>query len=86
MGLAIPINVYALAWTTYITIYLPFPTTYEVDGSDMNYTLPIYAFVLILCDHWLIRLETQTLAQSKCHRGCHGSQRELNTLAGRSNV
>jgi amino acid transporter len=45
--MAVPINVYALVWTIYITIYLPFPTTYEVDGSNMNYALPIYAFVLL---------------------------------------
>lgn len=45
--LAVSINVYALVWTVYITIYLPFPTTYDVDGSDMNYALPIYAFVLL---------------------------------------
>jgi amino acid transporter len=45
--LAVSINVYALVWTIYITIYLPFPTTYDVDGSNMNYALPIYAFVLL---------------------------------------
>lgn len=45
--LAVPVNVYALVWTVYITIYLPFPTSYAVDGTNMNYSLPIYAFVLI---------------------------------------
>jgi choline transport protein len=45
--LAVPVNVYALVWTMYITIYLPFPTSYTVDGTNMNYSLPIYAFVLI---------------------------------------
>jgi amino acid transporter len=45
--LAVPINAYALMWTIYITIYLPFPTTYDVDGSNMNYALPIYALVLL---------------------------------------
>ncbi|KAK5102702.1 hypothetical protein LTS08_003502 [Lithohypha guttulata] len=46
-NLAVPINIYALIWTIYITIYLPFPTTYAVTGSNMNYALPIYVFVLI---------------------------------------
>ncbi|ETN46173.1 uncharacterized protein HMPREF1541_00357 [Cyphellophora europaea CBS 101466] len=45
--LAVPINVYALIWTLYITIYLPFPTTYDVSGTNMNYSLPIYVFVLL---------------------------------------
>jgi choline transport protein len=47
-GTAIPINIYALVWTAYITIYLPFPTTYDVNGSNFNYALPIYAFVILL--------------------------------------
>lgn len=46
-GLAVPINIYALIWTIYITIYLPFPTTYDVVGTNMNYALPIYIFVLL---------------------------------------
>lgn len=46
-ALAVPINIYALVWTIYITIYLPFPTTYDVVGTNMNYALPIYAFVLL---------------------------------------
>ncbi|KAK4902680.1 hypothetical protein LTR27_000619 [Elasticomyces elasticus] len=44
---AVPINAYALLWTIYITIYLPFPTTYAVVATNMNYALPIYAFVLL---------------------------------------
>jgi choline transport protein len=51
--LAVPINIYALIWTIYITIYLPFPTTYEVTGTNMNYSLPIYVFVLLCaCIGW----------------------------------
>jgi choline transport protein len=46
-NLAVPINVYALLWTAYITIYLPFPTTYAVTSTNMNYSLPIYAAVLL---------------------------------------
>lgn len=61
-SLAVPINVYTLVWTTYITIYLPFPTNNEVDGTNMNYALPIYAFVHLFATtgrfawgrkHWL---------------------------------
>ena len=48
IGFAIPINILALVWTIYLTIWLPFPTTIPVTGTNMNYALPIYVFV-ILC-------------------------------------
>lgn len=47
-GIAIPVNILALVWTIYLTIWLPFPTTLPVTGTNMNYALPIYVFV-ILC-------------------------------------
>jgi len=45
-GFAVPVNIIALVWTVYLTIWLPFPTTLPVTGTNMNYALPIYAFVV----------------------------------------
>ena len=49
---AVPVNVYALVWTAYITVFLPFPASMPVDGSNMNYALPIYAFVVVAALAW----------------------------------
>lgn len=45
-GLATPLNCVALVWTVYLTIWLPFPTTLPVTGTNMNYAGPIYAVVV----------------------------------------
>ena len=45
-GVATPVNIVALVWTTYLTIWLPFPTTIPVTGTNMNYSGPIYVFVV----------------------------------------
>lgn len=41
------LNIYALLWTVYLSIWLPFPTTIPVNGTNMNYAGPIYVLVLI---------------------------------------
>ena len=46
-NLATPLNSLALAWTIYLTIWLPFPTTLPVTGTNMNYAGPIY--VVVVC-------------------------------------
>ncbi|ESK95311.1 amino acid permease [Moniliophthora roreri MCA 2997] len=46
-GWATPINIFALVWTVYLTIWLPFPTTIPVTGTNMNYAGPIY--VVVVC-------------------------------------
>ncbi|KAG9773930.1 Choline transport protein [Exophiala dermatitidis] len=46
-GVGAPMNVFALCWTIYLTIWLPFPTTLPVTGTNMNYALPIYTFVVL---------------------------------------
>lgn len=51
-ALALPINMYALIWTCYITVFLPFPTETSVDGSNMNYAFPIYVSVVFLAIAW----------------------------------
>jgi amino acid transporter len=45
-GLGLPLNIYALVWTIYLTIWLPFPTTIPVTGTGMNYAGPIYVAVV----------------------------------------
>ncbi|ETI24136.1 hypothetical protein G647_03505 [Cladophialophora carrionii CBS 160.54] len=47
-GFATPVNIFALLWTVYLTVWLPFPTSLPVTGTNMNYALPIYAFVVLL--------------------------------------
>ena len=49
---AIPVNIYALVWTCYTTVFLPFQTTRPVAGNNTNYALPIYAFVVIAALTW----------------------------------
>lgn len=44
----VPINVFALVYSVYIMIWLPFPSTLPVTGANMNYALPIFAFVVLL--------------------------------------
>lgn len=45
-GVGVPMNIAALIWTIYLTIWLPFPTTIPVTGTNMNYAGPIYIFVI----------------------------------------
>jgi choline transport protein len=47
-GWGLPLNIYALLWTMYLTIWLPFPTTLPVTGTNMNYAGPIYVVVLLV--------------------------------------
>ena len=47
-------NVVALVWTVYLTIWLPFPTTIPVTGTNMNYAGPIYGVVVMAAVmYWL---------------------------------
>ena len=45
-GVGVPLNIFALLWTFYLTIWLPFPTTLPVTGTNMNYAGPIYVFIV----------------------------------------
>lgn len=54
-GVGLPLNVYALAWSIYVTIWLPFPTTIPVTGANMNYSGPIYlAVILGSTAYWIL--------------------------------
>ena len=51
----VAINVYALLYSLYIFIFLPFPASLPVTGPSMNYALPIFAFTIMfsLGSWWL---------------------------------
>ncbi len=46
-GWGLPVNIFAFFWTIYLTIWLPFPPTLPVTGTNMNYAGPIYVSVVI---------------------------------------
>lgn len=41
--LGLPVNIYALLYSAYITIWVPFPQLLPVTGDNMNYAAPIFA-------------------------------------------
>ena len=42
------INAFALIYTIWIMIFLPFPSTLPVTGTNMNYAGPIFAAIFLL--------------------------------------
>lgn len=53
-GLAV--NIFAMAYTAYVTIWLPFPSLLPVTAQNMNYSLPIFAFsTLSAVLYWMVR-------------------------------
>ncbi|KAI5456626.1 amino acid/polyamine transporter I [Mariannaea sp. PMI_226] len=42
------INAFALVYTLYIIVFLPFPSTLPVTGANMNYCGPVMVFVLLV--------------------------------------
>lgn len=44
----VPINIFAMVYSAYIMVFLPFPSTLPVTGTNMNYALPIFAFSVIV--------------------------------------
>lgn len=54
-GVGVPMNITALVWTIYLTIWLPFPTTIPVTGANMNYAGPVFvAVVLAAVSYWFL--------------------------------
>lgn len=50
------VNVFAVIYTSYMLVFLPFPITLPVTGQNMNYALPIFAFVVFFAiGFWFIR-------------------------------
>lgn len=40
--LGLPVNIFAILYTAYVTIWLPFPQYLPVTGDNMNYSAPIF--------------------------------------------
>ncbi|PWY80395.1 amino acid permease [Aspergillus sclerotioniger CBS 115572] len=52
----IPINVFAVLYGTYITIFLPWPETQPVTASSMNYGAPVFGIALLFAViDWFVR-------------------------------
>ena len=43
----IPINLIALGYLIFVVIWMPFPTTLPVTGTNMNYAGPLFGAVII---------------------------------------
>ncbi|KAF5586352.1 GABA permease [Fusarium pseudocircinatum] len=44
----LPVNIFALVYTLYVIIFLPFPSTLPVTGENMNYCGPVMVAVLAI--------------------------------------
>ncbi|CAG7922404.1 unnamed protein product [Penicillium olsonii] len=54
--LGLPVNVFALVYTAWVTVWLAFPSTLPVTGSNMNYAAPIFgATTLFAVVHWFVK-------------------------------
>ncbi|PYI06035.1 amino acid permease [Aspergillus sclerotiicarbonarius CBS 121057] len=54
--LGIPINIFAVLYGTYITIFLPWPETQPVTASSMNYGAPVFGIALLFAVvDWFVR-------------------------------
>lgn len=51
-----PINIFAMVYTLWMIVFLPFPSTLPVTGANMNYAGPVMVFVLVVAiSLWYIR-------------------------------
>lgn len=48
----IPVNLFALIYSLYIMVFLPFPSVLPVNTSSMNYMGPVFGFVLFVVIIW----------------------------------
>ncbi|KAI1914087.1 hypothetical protein LOZ12_002996 [Ophidiomyces ophidiicola] len=54
--LGLPVNIFAIIYTLYVIIWLPFPSLLPVTGENMNYSLPIFtASTLFALLFWYLR-------------------------------
>jgi amino acid transporter len=52
----LPVNLVAILFATYFSIFLPFPATLPVTGENMNYAGPVLGFVMLFaCGDWIVR-------------------------------
>lgn len=55
-GAGVYINVFALVYTLYIIVFLPFPSTVPVTAANMNYCGPVMGAVFVVAyGLWLLR-------------------------------
>ncbi|CAI7569475.1 unnamed protein product [Penicillium pancosmium] len=52
----LPVNLVAILFATYFSIFLPFPATLPVTAENMNYAGPVLGFVMLFaCIDWVVR-------------------------------
>ncbi|KAJ5915495.1 amino acid permease [Penicillium verhagenii] len=52
----LPMNLLAILFATYFSIFLPFPATLPVTAENMNYAGPVLGFIMLFaCVDWLVR-------------------------------
>lgn len=57
--LGMPVNLFALVYTAYIIVWLPFPTTMPITGANFNYSSPILGFVILAAlALWMVKRKT----------------------------
>ena len=58
-ALGLPVNIFALAYTAWVTVWLAFPSDLPVTGETMNYAAPIFlASTLFALVYWVLRGRT----------------------------
>ena len=54
-ALGLPVNIFALVYTAWVTVWLAFPTIQPVDIVSMNYASPIFAAsILFPLVYWVL--------------------------------
>ncbi|KAJ5539518.1 amino acid permease [Penicillium frequentans] len=52
----LPMNLLAILFATYFSLFLPFPATVPVTAENMNYAGPVLGFVMLFaCGDWIVR-------------------------------
>ncbi|KAF9252974.1 hypothetical protein DTO006G1_2204 [Penicillium roqueforti] len=61
MGIwGLPVNVFALAYTAWVTVWLAFPSALPVTGENMNYAAPIFGITTLFAFvYWFIKGRTR---------------------------
>lgn len=48
------VNAFALLYSVYVIVWLPFPTTMPITGANFNYSSPIFGFVVFIAAGWYL--------------------------------
>lgn len=78
--LGLPVNVFALVYTAWVTVWLAFPSSLPVTGPNMNYAAPIFgATTLFALVYWFIkgRLHWQGLNKDVVRLVVEGGELQL---------